>query len=147
MGWSWIGWQYWKKIFEMFFWCNRLDQNRLPYFVMILLTKSPGSPKSFQEAPRKLQKISGQKFRNIFVGILDKTDFSLGHSEINWPLDRPYLKKTTREEGSGGQKILILRGHSFWTAPKSVGVSGHAVNVTILTFVKAEESFFKLSFV
>jgi hypothetical protein len=28
---------------------------------MILLTKSPGFPKSFQEAPRKLQKISGQK--------------------------------------------------------------------------------------
>jgi hypothetical protein len=43
---------------------------------MILLTKSPGSPKSFQEAPRKLQKISRQKSRNIFVGILDETDFS-----------------------------------------------------------------------
>jgi hypothetical protein len=43
---------------------------------MILLTKSPGSPKSFQEAPRKLQKISGLKSRNIFVGILDENDFS-----------------------------------------------------------------------
>jgi hypothetical protein len=27
---------------------------------MILLTKSPGSPKSFQEAPRKLQKFQGR---------------------------------------------------------------------------------------
>ena len=37
----------------------------LPVF-MILLTKSPGSPKSFQEAPRKLQKISGQKSWQYF---------------------------------------------------------------------------------
>jgi hypothetical protein len=43
---------------------------------MILLTKCPGSSKSFQEASRKLQKISGQNSRNIFVGILDETDFS-----------------------------------------------------------------------
>ena len=35
-----------------------------------------GSPKSFQEATTKLQKILGQKFRNNFVGILDETDFS-----------------------------------------------------------------------
>ena len=33
---------------------------------MILFTKSPGSYK----------KISGKKYRNIFVGILDETDFS-----------------------------------------------------------------------
>ena len=32
--------------------------------------------KSYQEAPSKLQKISGQKSRNIFVGILEETDFS-----------------------------------------------------------------------
>jgi hypothetical protein len=42
---------------------------------MILLTKSPGSSKSFQEAPRKVQKISGQKSRNNFVGILEKLSF------------------------------------------------------------------------
>jgi hypothetical protein len=40
---------------------------------MILLTKSPGSPKRFQEAPRKVQKISGQKSRNNYVGILEET--------------------------------------------------------------------------
>ena len=43
---------------------------------MMLLTKSPGSPKSFQEPPRKLQKISRQKFRNNFVGILVETIIS-----------------------------------------------------------------------
>jgi hypothetical protein len=43
---------------------------------MILLTKSSGISKSFQEAHRKLQKISGQNSRNIFVGILDEIDFS-----------------------------------------------------------------------
>ena len=37
--------------------------------------KPTGSQKSFQEAPRKPQKISGQKSRNNFVGILDETDF------------------------------------------------------------------------
>ena len=31
-----------------------------PSLFMILLTKSPGSPKSFQEAPRKLQKFQGR---------------------------------------------------------------------------------------
>ena len=35
-----------------------------------------GSLKSFQDAPRKLQKILGQDSRNIFVGILEETDFS-----------------------------------------------------------------------
>ena len=29
----------------------------------------------YQEAPRQIQKISGQKSRNISVGILDETDF------------------------------------------------------------------------
>ena len=37
------------------------------------LKKLPGSP----------QEAQGRNFRNIFVGILDKTDFSSGHSEIN----------------------------------------------------------------
>ena len=41
-----------------------------------------------KEAYRKLQKISGQKSRNNFVGILDETDFLLGHFEINWPLHK-----------------------------------------------------------
>ena len=35
-----------------------------------------GSPNSFQEALRKLQKISGQKSRNNFVGIFGETNFS-----------------------------------------------------------------------
>jgi hypothetical protein len=50
---------------------------------MILHTKSPGSPKSFQEAPRKLQKNSGQKSRNNFVGIFVQTIIPKGHFEIN----------------------------------------------------------------
>ena len=53
---------------------------------MILHTKSPGSPKSFHEAPRKLQKNSGQKSRNNFVGIFVQTMKPKGHFEINWPL-------------------------------------------------------------
>jgi hypothetical protein len=32
--------------------------------------------KSFKEALRKVQKISGQKFRNTFVGILEETIIS-----------------------------------------------------------------------
>jgi hypothetical protein len=43
---------------------------------MRVLTKSQGSPESFQKAPRKLQKISGQKSRNDCVGILEETNFS-----------------------------------------------------------------------
>ena len=42
-----------------------------PSLFMILLNKSPGSPKRFQKAPRQLQKNSGQNSRNIFVGIKD----------------------------------------------------------------------------
>ena len=53
---------------------------------MILLTKSPGSSKSFQEAPRKVQKISGQKYRNNSVGFLEEVLTPKGHLEINWPL-------------------------------------------------------------
>ena len=53
---------------------------------MILHTKSPRSPKSFHEAPRKLQKNSGQKSRNNFVGIFVQTMKPKGHFEINWPL-------------------------------------------------------------
>ena len=47
-----------------------------------LHTKFLGSPKTFQEAPRKLQKFSGQKSRNNFVGILEETVISEGHFEI-----------------------------------------------------------------
>jgi hypothetical protein len=50
---------------------------------MILLTKSPESSKSFQEAPRKLQKKSGQKSRNNFVGFLEEVLTPKGHFEIN----------------------------------------------------------------
>ena len=39
------------------------------------MRKPTGSPKSFQEAHRKLQKISGQKSRNNFVAILGETNF------------------------------------------------------------------------
>ena len=59
---------------------------RLPCLIMILYTKSPGSPKSFHEAPRKLQKNSGQKSRNHFFGIFVQTMKPKGHFEINWPL-------------------------------------------------------------
>ena len=53
---------------------------------MILLTKSPGSSKSFQEAPRKVHKISGQKYRNNSVGFLEEVLKPKGHFEINRPL-------------------------------------------------------------
>ena len=39
--------------------------------------------KSFQEAPRKVQKISLQKFRNNFVGNFVQTMKPKGHFEIN----------------------------------------------------------------
>ena len=58
---------------------------RLPCLWYYLLSP-PGSSKSFQEAPRKLQKISGQKSGNNFVGILEEVFRPKGHSEINWPL-------------------------------------------------------------
>ena len=67
-----------------FFWASC----RLPYLFMISLIKSQGSPKSFQEAPKKLQKISGQKFRNNFVASLGQTNFSLGYYKIIWPLKK-----------------------------------------------------------
>jgi hypothetical protein len=38
--------------------------------------KPKGSPKSFQEAHRKVQKTSGQKSINNFVGILEETIIS-----------------------------------------------------------------------
>jgi hypothetical protein len=41
------------------------------------------APKSFQEAPRNVQKISGQKSRNNFVGIFVQTIIPKGHFEIN----------------------------------------------------------------
>ena len=44
------------------------------------------APKSFQEAPRKVQNISGQKSRNNFVDIFVQTMKPKGHFEINWPL-------------------------------------------------------------
>ena len=46
------------------------------------------APKSFQEAPRKVQKISGQKFRNNFVGNFVQKMKPKGHFEINWPLSK-----------------------------------------------------------
>jgi hypothetical protein len=49
----------------------------------LLLTKSPGSSKSFQEAPRKLQKKSGQKSRNNYVGFLEEVLTPKRHFEIN----------------------------------------------------------------
>jgi hypothetical protein len=52
-----------------------------------IINKDEGSlkeaPKSFQEAPRKLQKNSGQKSGNNFVGILEEVFGPKGHSEIN----------------------------------------------------------------
>jgi hypothetical protein len=50
---------------------------------MILLTKSPGSLKSYQEAPRKVQKISGQKFKNNSVGFLEEVLTPKIHFEMN----------------------------------------------------------------
>ena len=50
------------------------------------------SPQEAQRAsrkpPRKLQKKSGQKFRNNFVGILEELLTPKGHFEINWPLEK-----------------------------------------------------------
>ena len=69
---------------------------------MILLIKSPGSPKSFQEAPKKLQKNSGQNSRNIFVGILDETDF---HKDI--------LKLNDLPEKDAYFKSIIFQYENF----------------------------------
>ena len=60
---------------------------------MILHTNSPGSPKSFHEAPKKLQKNSGQKSRNNFVVIFVQTMKPKGHFEINWPLKVVFFRK------------------------------------------------------
>ena len=72
----------------MSFWCHRLDQkNQRKYckdfcpenfysflgasLLMILLSKSPGSPKKLPGSPRKLQKFQGRNPYNIFVAILE----------------------------------------------------------------------------
>jgi hypothetical protein len=46
---------------------------------MYIHTKSPGSPKSFQEAPRKLQKIQGRNPEIISLLFWDKLIF---HKDI-----------------------------------------------------------------
>ena len=40
-------------------------------------------PKKLPGSPQRATKISGQKSRKFFVGILDETDFSKGHFQIN----------------------------------------------------------------
>ena len=52
-------------------------------------------PKKLPGSPQEAIKIAGKKSRNIFVGILDETDFSSGHFEINWPLAGNYQTAPT----------------------------------------------------
>ena len=63
---------------------------RLPCLWYYIISPQ-GSPKSFHEAPRKLQKNSGQKSRNNFVSIFVQTMKPKGHFEINWPLEMSSL--------------------------------------------------------
>jgi hypothetical protein len=63
---------------------------------MILLTKSPGSSKSFQEAPRKVQKISGQKYRNNSVGFLEEVLTPKGHLKLTDLYDSQYASPLAR---------------------------------------------------
>ena len=87
----------------MYFWCHRFDQNSNKNTVRISVVKSfvassglpesffglPGDlisnvinkedqrkPKQLPGSPQKATKKWGQKSRNIFVGILNETDFS-----------------------------------------------------------------------
>ena len=75
---------------------------------MILLTKSPGSPQTFQEALMKLQKISAQKFQgrnpyNIFVAILVEMMTPKRHFEVNWPLLLTDMKCILRDFSCGAE--------------------------------------------
>ena len=58
---------------------------RLPYSWYYLLSPQEAE-KASREAPRKVQKISGQKYRNNSVGFLEEVLTPKGHFEINWPL-------------------------------------------------------------
>ena len=74
---------------------------------MIFLTKSPGSTKSFQEAPRKLQKNSGQKSRNNFVGIFVET---IIHQKDILKLSDLYivhLKYRSKQFSKGNAKYIL----------------------------------------
>ena len=74
----------------------------------ILLTKSPGSSKSFQEAPRKLQKNSGQNPGNNFVGFLEEVFTPKGHFEINWPLSSA---QKVHEQILNRKKIAFIKNY------------------------------------
>ena len=58
---------------------------KLPYKWHYLLSPKK-APKSFQEAPKKLQKIQGRNLYNISVAILVRTMTPKRHFETNWPL-------------------------------------------------------------
>ena len=58
---------------------------KLPY-KWHYLPSSQEAPKSFQEASRKLQKISGQKSLQFFVAILVEMMTAKRRLKINWPL-------------------------------------------------------------
>ena len=53
------------------------------FLLMILLTKSPGSPKKLPKSPQEGKKISGQKSLNIFIAILVQTMTPKTHFEID----------------------------------------------------------------
>ena len=104
---------------------------------MILHTKSQGSPKSFHEAPRKLQKNSGQKPRNNFVGIFVQMMKPKGHFEINWPLGiwicggSPFYKRdlwASKSVGAHSTKSLKISGCNRW-CPKDLRVCAPAALV------------------
>ena len=87
---------------------------------IILHTKSPGSPKSFHEAPRKLQKKLRAEIQKYFVGIFVQTMKPKGHFEINWPLMITFTNLVNRESHifkkvSWGQTVvwLILNPKSY----------------------------------
>ena len=86
---------------------------RLPCLWYYLLSP-PGSSKSFQEAPRKLQKISGQKLGNNFVGILEEVFRPKGHFEINWPLGCFYVHNTAGKDS----KAVVCFGNAYSQLPQ-----------------------------
>ena len=55
-----------------------------PSLFMILLTKSPGSPKSFQQAPKKLQKITGQNFSLPSTLLFEPSPLKYSQEHLDW---------------------------------------------------------------
>ena len=92
---------------------------------MVLLTKSPGSPKSFQEVPRKLQKNQGRNpynmyFRCYFGQNDDAKDISK-LTDLYWlapSVSNSHLAYVVKSDAARPTYLKIWR--HMWMLPKPI---------------------------